>query len=94
MILSRSHWAAWTGMRAGTQNVSTSWARMDKDDWKFPEEQHFLSSKNVTERIKNEPNCYRGVNKQSTVPSDIPFRSKCALRLSQPTGKIRSRNAG
>ena len=38
--------------------------QMDEDDWKFPEKQHFLSNKNVTERIKNEPNCYRDVGKQ------------------------------
>ena len=69
--------------------------QMDKDDWKVPEEQHFLRNEHVTERIKNEQNCSRGFGKQLLrVPTGIPFRSKRALKLSQPTGKIWPGNAG
>ena len=37
---------------------------MDKDAVNFPEDLHFLSNKNATERIENEPNCYRGAGEQ------------------------------
>ena len=37
---------------------------MDKDAAKFPEDQHFLSNRNATERIENEPNCCRGAGEQ------------------------------